>query len=106
MASNANISIDMGLLVQDIGLTEPSSRTRVGASATIAWPVLLMISSKEITSFSELEIIGPFWLQLLLVLLYLFKNRPNWWIGCTKISFIDDRCGFCCSVFNICWRHS
>ena len=48
-----------GLLVQDIGLTEPSSRTRVGASATIAWPVLLMISSKEITSFSELEIIGP-----------------------------------------------
>ena len=48
-----------GLLVQDIGLTEPSSRTRVGASATIAWPVLLMISSKEITSFSEIEIIGP-----------------------------------------------
>ena len=46
-----------GLLVQDIGLTEPSSRTRVGASATIAWPVLLMISSKEITSFSEIEII-------------------------------------------------
>ena len=48
-----------GLLVQDIGLTEPSSRTRVGASATIAWPILLMISSKEITSFSEVGIIGP-----------------------------------------------
>ena len=48
-----------GLLVQDIGLTEPSSRTRVGASATIAWPVLLIISSKEITSFSDIEIIGP-----------------------------------------------
>ena len=48
-----------GLLVQDIGLTEPSSRTRVGASATIAWPVLLMISSKEIASFSEVEFIGP-----------------------------------------------
>ena len=35
-----------GLLVQDIGLTNPSTRTRVGASATIAWPVLLMIASK------------------------------------------------------------
>ena len=33
-----------GLLVQDIGLTNPSSRTRIGASATIAWPCLLYTS--------------------------------------------------------------
>ena len=48
-----------GLLVQDIGLTNPSTRTRVGASATIAWPVLLMIASKELVSVSELSVIGP-----------------------------------------------
>ena len=47
-----------GLLVQDIGLTSPSARTRVGASATIAWPVLLMIASKELTSTITLEIVG------------------------------------------------
>ncbi len=48
-----------GLLVQDIGLTNPSARTRVGASATIAWPVLLMIASKEVVSFTEIAVIGP-----------------------------------------------
>ena len=48
-----------GLLVQDIGLTNPSARTRVGASATIAWPVLLMIASKEVTSISEINVTGP-----------------------------------------------
>ena len=48
-----------GLLVQDIGLTNPSARTRVGASATIAWPVLLMIASKEVTSISEITVTGP-----------------------------------------------
>ena len=48
-----------GLLVQDIGLTNPSARTRVGASATIAWPVLLMIASKEVTSISEVTVTGP-----------------------------------------------
>ena len=48
-----------GLLVQDIGLTNPSARTRVGSSATIAWPVLLMIASKEVTSISEVTVTGP-----------------------------------------------
>ena len=48
-----------GLLVQDIGLTNPSARTRVGASATIAWPVLLMIASKEVTNISEVTVTGP-----------------------------------------------
>ena len=48
-----------GLLVQDIGLTNPSARTRVGSSATIAWPVLLMIASKEVTSTSEITVTGP-----------------------------------------------
>ena len=48
-----------GLLVQDIGLTNPSARTRVGSSATIAWPVLLMIASKEVTSISEITVTGP-----------------------------------------------
>ena len=48
-----------GLLVQDIGLTNPSARTRVGASSTIAWPVLLMIASKDITSISAITITGP-----------------------------------------------
>ena len=48
-----------GLLVQDIGLTSPTARTRVGASATIAWPVLLMIASKELTSPITLDIFGP-----------------------------------------------
>ena len=48
-----------GLMVQDIGLTSPSARTRVGASATIAWPVLLMIASKELTSTISLDIVGP-----------------------------------------------
>ena len=53
-----------GLLVQDIGLTNPSTRTRVGASATIAWPVLLMIASKELVSVSELSVIGPFFVAI------------------------------------------
>ena len=48
-----------GLLVQDIGLTSPTARTRVGASATIAWPVLLMIASKELTRPITLDIFGP-----------------------------------------------
>ena len=48
-----------GLLVQDIGLTSPSARTRVGASATIAWPVLLMVASKELTSTISLDLVGP-----------------------------------------------
>ena len=48
-----------GLLVQDIGLTNPSARTRVGASATIAWLVLRMIASKEVTSISEITVTGP-----------------------------------------------
>ena len=53
-----------GLLVQDIGLTSPSTRTRVGASATIAWPVLLMIATKEITSYTSLAIIGPLFVAI------------------------------------------
>ena len=48
-----------GLLVQDIGLTSPTARTRVGASATIAWPVLLMIATRELTSPITLDIFGP-----------------------------------------------
>ena len=28
-----------GLMVQDLGLSDPRSRTRVGATASIAWPV-------------------------------------------------------------------
>tara|TARA_B100001250_G_scaffold410908_1_gene438330 strand:+ start:3219 stop:4979 length:1761 start_codon:yes stop_codon:yes gene_type:complete len=47
-----------GLLVQDIGLSTPSSRTRVGASATIAWPILLMIASNNITEGLNSELFG------------------------------------------------
>jgi len=47
-----------GLLVQDIGLSTPSSRTRVGASATIAWPILLMIASNNITEDLNSELFG------------------------------------------------
>ena len=48
-----------GLLVQDIGLTNPSSRTRIGASATIAWPVLLIIAAREMGDVSATNLLGP-----------------------------------------------
>ena len=32
-----------GLMVQDLGLSDPKSRTRVGATASIAWPVLCLL---------------------------------------------------------------
>ena len=47
-----------GLLVQDIGLTSPSSRTRIGACATIAWPVLLIIAVREINEFTLNYLLG------------------------------------------------
>ena len=48
-----------GLLVQDIGLTNPSSRTRIGASATIAWPVLLIIAVREVEDYARVDNVGP-----------------------------------------------
>ena len=47
-----------GLLVQDIGLSNPRARTRVGASASIAWPVLLIIATHHISSSSNSMIVG------------------------------------------------
>ncbi len=48
-----------GLLVQDIGTTNPISRTRIGASSTIAWPVLLLISAQNLDAYSEADVAGP-----------------------------------------------
>ena len=48
-----------GLLVQDIGLTNPSSRTRIGACATISWPILLIIAVREINGFTLTNLLGP-----------------------------------------------
>ncbi len=48
-----------GLLVQDIGTTNPVSRTRIGASSTIAWPVLLIISAQNLDAYSEADVAGP-----------------------------------------------
>ena len=48
-----------GLLVQDIGTTNPISRTRIGASSTIAWPVLLIISAQNLDAYSEADVAGP-----------------------------------------------
>ncbi len=63
-----------GLLVQDIGLTNPSTRTRVGASATIAWPVLLMIASKELASVSQLTVIGPVFVAIAAAACFLYSK--------------------------------
>ena len=48
-----------GLLVQDIGTTNPISRTRIGASSTIAWPILLLISARKFDDYSNVELAGP-----------------------------------------------
>ena len=34
-----------GLMVQDLGIADARTRTRVSASATIAWPILLIIAA-------------------------------------------------------------
>jgi len=47
-----------GLLVQDVGLSNPRARTRIGASASIAWPVLLIIAAQNISSDSNSANIG------------------------------------------------
>ncbi|MEC8258414.1 MAG: hypothetical protein VXZ94_04415 [Candidatus Thermoplasmatota archaeon] len=48
-----------GLLVQDVGTTNPISRTRIGASSTIAWPILLLISARKFDDYSNVELAGP-----------------------------------------------
>ena len=48
-----------GLIVQDIGSSNPTARTRVGACATIAWPVLLMIASQNISDSITIQLAGP-----------------------------------------------
>ena len=63
-----------GLLVQDIGLTNPSSRTRIGASATIAWPVLMIIACKEITSIADVTVIGPLLVIIAAAACYLYSK--------------------------------
>lgn len=47
-----------GLMVQDVGLSDPRSRTRVGATASIAWPVLLIIAAQRFTLDTNSETIG------------------------------------------------
>ena len=47
-----------GLMVQDLGLSDPRSRTRVGATASIAWPVLLIIAAQRFTFDTNSETIG------------------------------------------------
>ena len=47
-----------GLMVQDLGLSDPKSRTRVGATASIAWPVLLIIAAQKFTLDTNSEAIG------------------------------------------------
>ena len=47
-----------GLMVQDIGLSDPRSRTRVGATASIAWPVLLIIAAQNFALDTNSETIG------------------------------------------------
>ena len=92
-----------GLLVQDIGLTEPSSRTRVGASATIAWPVLLMIRVKSWSVFPNC----PYWAGLVAVAALLvsyskvrFKRRID------VQRFRSLMTGVGCSVLCLCGRHT
>ena len=47
-----------GLMVQDIGLSDSRARTRIGATSSIAWPVLLIIAAQKFTTDSNSEIIG------------------------------------------------
>tara|TARA_B100000767_G_C19773881_1_gene541530 strand:- start:596 stop:2356 length:1761 start_codon:yes stop_codon:yes gene_type:complete len=47
-----------GLMVQDLGLSDPRSRTRVGATASIAWPVLLIIAAQRFTLDNNSEAVG------------------------------------------------
>ena len=48
-----------GLIVQDIGSSNPSTRTRVGACATVAWPTLLIIAAQHISVTVTAELVGP-----------------------------------------------
>ncbi len=47
-----------GLMVQDIGLSDSKARTRIGATSSIAWPVLLIIAAQKFTTDSYSEILG------------------------------------------------
>ena len=47
-----------GLMVQDIGISDSKARTRIGATSSIAWPVLLIIAAQKFTTDSYSEIIG------------------------------------------------
>ncbi len=47
-----------GLMVQDIGVSDSKARTRIGATSSIAWPVLLLIAAQKFTTNSYSDIIG------------------------------------------------
>jgi hypothetical protein len=45
-------------MVQDIGVSDSKARTRIGATSSIAWPVLLLIAAQKFTTNSYSDIIG------------------------------------------------
>ena len=47
-----------GLMVQDLGISDARTRTRVSASATIAWPILLIIAAQNLTTEIDNQSIG------------------------------------------------
>jgi len=47
-----------GLMVQDIGLPDSKARTRIGATSSIAWPILLIIAAQKFTTDSYSDIFG------------------------------------------------
>ena len=47
-----------GLMVQDLGIADARTRTRVSASATIAWPILLIIAAQNLTTEIDNQSIG------------------------------------------------
>lgn len=47
-----------GLMVQDIGVSDSKARTRIGATSSIAWPVLLLIAAQKFTTNSYSDILG------------------------------------------------
>ena len=81
-----------GLMVQDLGISDARTRTRVSASATIAWPILLIIAAQNLTTEIDNQSIG----SLLIITsamscAILLKERFAWWTRYPAIQIINDR---------------
>ena len=95
-----------GLMVQDLGISDARTRTRVSASATIAWPILLIIAAQNLTTEIDNQSIGSLLIiRIGDVVCNLLKERFARRIGHPEIQIINDRSWNYWSIFCLSRKH-